>query len=757
MLRLVRAAKTSSLVVLVVLVALVASALAAIVGCGAPAPRPGEQVVLMPKWTLEIRGRPIAVVTLPAHLEDKLVERSGARAAEYTLHASVGVPREMRGRDLTLAIPMLASRARMIVDDHRIYALDAQTLGGYREAGPQRFRIPGERSDTDALDLEIVIDNAWSASAWIDSVPRLSATLDGDQAFNVVRIVNRVSASMGFAATVMLAFAYAALFLADRKRFAHGWQCVQAAATAVYPAFMLGFTQSVFGTRDLAVAATMLSVAVFANVRYMHVQFGLGKARFAWAIALPITVVVAIVAGGPFQVTRTVVPLILPQLLAATIFNCVLFVRAMRARPRAITIALSTFGWPVALVVAGGDMGWFLGLGELTGGFHLASAGMTAIAVLQATALMRDHVMSLRRADDLNVELVARVRAVEASNVEMQSLNDELRRQIAARSRELAESLGRMPDVAAPLLTLAPGDLVEDRYRVVGELGAGGMGAVYLVERVKDARRFALKVHQAGGTATSLARLAREAQLASQIDHPNTVTIVDVDVSQSGVLYIVMEHVDGPSLADLRDRFGDVQWALPLLRQIAEGLAAIHAASIVHRDLKPGNVFVAGGVAKIADFGISAHTEGTLDVAGPLDATVDVATTPSAGAPESSLTATGAIMGTPLYMAPEAARGARNAQPASDVFSFGVIAFEMLAGKLPFDAAAVVARLRGRSSPPPPSVAGTRAEIDPALAELVDRCLSADPAARPTASAIARALRERGDVAPDRAIASELR
>ncbi len=642
MLHLDRAAKRTSLFVLAVLAVLVASVLAAIVGCGAPAPRPGEQVVLIAKWTLEIRGRPIGVVTLPAHLEDKLVERSGARAAEYTLHASVGVPREMRGRDLTLAIPMLAARARMIVDDHRIYALDAQTLDGYREAGPQRFRIPGERSDTDALDLEIVIDNAWSASAWIDSVPRLSATLDGDQAFNVVRVVNRVSASMGFAATVMLAFAYAALFLADRKRFAHGWQCVQAAATAAYPAFMLGFTPSVFGTRDLAVTATMLSVAVFANVRYMHVQFGLGKARFAWGLALPITVVVAVVAGGPFQATRTVVPLILPQLLAATIFNCVLFVRAMRARPRAITLALSTFGWPLALLVAGGDMGWFLGLGELTGGFHLASAGMTAIAVLQATALMLDHVMSLRRADDLNVELSARVRAVEASN-------------------------------------------------------------------------------------------------------------------------IVMEHVDGPSLADLRDRFGDVRWALPLLRQIAEGLAAIHAASIVHRDLKPGNILVAGGVAKIADFGISARAEGALDVAGPLgvagplDATVDVATTPSAGAPESSLTATGAITGTPLYMAPEAARGARNAQPASDVFSFGVIAFEMLTGKLPFEAAAVVARLRGRSSPPPPSIAAPRAEVDPALAELVDRCLSADPTARPTAPEIARVLRERGDVARDHAIATDLR
>ncbi len=725
---------------LAALAALVAAILAAIVGCGAPPQRADAEVVSIAKWTLEIRGRPIEVVTLPAHFEDKLVERSGVRAAEYTLHASVGVPREMRGRDLTFAIPMLASRARMVVDDHRIYALDAQTLDGYREAGPQRFRIPAERSDTEALDLEIVVTNSWSASGWIDSVPRLSATLDGDEAFNLVRVVNRVSAATGFATTTMLAFAYAALFLADRKRFAHGWQCVQAAATAFYPAFMLGLTQSIFGTRDLAVAATMLSVAMFANFRYVHVHFGLGKARRVWGLALALTIVTAIVAGGPFMVTRTVVPLVLPQLLVATIFNCFLFVRAIRARPRTITLALSTFGWPVALLLSSGDSGWFLGMGELTGGLHLASAGMTVISILQATALMQDHVMSLRRADNLNVELASRVRAVEASNVEVQSLNDELRRQIAARSQQLAESLGRMPDVTAPRLTLAAGDLVEDRYRVVGELGAGGMGAVYLVERVKDARRFALKVHQAGGTGTSLARLAREAQLASQISHPNIVTIVDVDVSQSGVLYIVMEYVEGHSLADLHDRFGDVAWALPILQQIAEGLAAIHEASVVHRDLKPANVLIAGGVAKIADFGISARMDGALDTPGPLDVTVDVASLPPEPPNVSSLTATGAIMGTPLYMAPEAARGARKAQPASDVFSFGVIAFELLTGKLPFDASSVVARLRGRSSPPPPSVGATRPEIDATLADLVDRCLSADPAARPTAKDLGRAL-----------------
>jgi serine/threonine-protein kinase len=725
-------------VIAVVLTFIVAIA-AAVLGCTAPAPAPGELLVMIPTWTLEVHGRVVRTVTLPAHIEGDLVERSGARAKEYTLHTAVAIPPEMRGRDLTLAIPMLASRARMIADDHRIYALDAPTLDGYREPGPQRFRIPGERSDTDSLDFEIVVDNSWQPSAWIDSVPRLSATLDGDRAFNVVRVVNRVSASMGFAATVMLAFAYAALFLADRKRFAHGWQFVQAAATAFYPAFMLGMMQSLFGTRDLAVTATMLSVAVFVNVRYTHVQFGLGKVNRAWWFALPVTIVVAIVAGGPFQVTRAVVPLILPQLLAASIYNSFLFVRAMRARPRTTTLALSTFGWPVALIVANGDMGWFLGLGEWMGGFHLASAGMTVIAVLQATALMLDHVRSLRRADDLNVELAARVHAAEASNVEVRSLNDELRRQIAARSQQLAESLVRMPDVATTRLTLTPGDIVEDRYRVLGAIGSGGMGEVYLVERVKDSRKLALKVHQAGASGTSLARLAREAQLASQIDHPNAVTIVDVDVSSSGVLYIVMEYVDGPSLADLHEKFGDVAWALPLLRQIAEGLAAIHAASIVHRDLKPGNVLVANGVAKIADFGVSARLEGEVDTPGELDATVDASSTPKVPS-VASLTVTGAIMGTPLYMAPEATRGARKARPASDMFSFGVIAFEMLSGRLPFDAVAVMARLRGRSTPPPPSLSAVSADVEPEVAELVDKCLSEDPARRPTARAVADAL-----------------
>src|SRR5258706_12918284 len=172
-------------------------ALAIAVGCARPPPEPG--VVLIPTWDLEVRGKQPEPITLPAHLEEKLVERSGARASEYTLHTAVPVPPEMRGRNLTLTLPMLPARAHVIVDDHHVFAIDSPTFSGYREAGPQRFRIPSERSDEGSIDIEIVVSNTWTMAAWVDAVPRLSATLDGDRSFNVVRSVNRAAASTGLA------------------------------------------------------------------------------------------------------------------------------------------------------------------------------------------------------------------------------------------------------------------------------------------------------------------------------------------------------------------------------------------------------------------------------------------------------------------------------------------------------------------------------------------------------------------------------
>jgi len=708
--------------------ALVLMLLAGLTGCGAP---PDEKVVAIPTWDLEIGGRRVDSVTLPAHLEDKLVDRSGARAGEYTLHAAVPVPREMRGRDLTLVLPSLAARAHVIVDDHHVFAIDAPTFGGYREALPQRFRIPAERSDEGSIDVEIVVTNAWLPAAWVDAAPRLSATLDGDAATNRVRFANLVTSLAGTMATIVNAAMFGGLFLIDRRRRGYGWQGVQSLTAIPLSAFMLGITQRWFGVYDTVAMGVSLGVCAAASVEYTYAQFDLGRPRRAvWLIAI-VPALASVVAPGPFVAPKVVVPIVLVAVTFVLVPHVAVAVRAWRQRPRSWPLVVSSLAWPVGTLAAYPDCIWWLGYGDPAHGLRGAALATVIVAVVQAATLLHAHAASLRRADDLNVELAERVRALEESNVEVKSLNDELRRQIGARSEKLAESLARSSAIAQPL-ALRPGDVIEDRYRVVRELGAGGMGAVYLVERIRDARRFALKIQTSADSPEALARLAREAQLASQVAHPNIVAVVDVDVSQSGVLYIVMEHVDGKSLADMHDRFGDVAWAMPILRQIADGLAAIHAKSIVHRDMKPGNVLVAGDAAKIADFGISARAREWSEPD-------ELATTLDAAPQSSALTLTGAVMGTPLYMAPEAARGARYATAASDVFSFGVIAFEVLSGKLPFDAAEVVARLRGRSSPAP-SLRAVCTHLDGAVVEIVERCLLADPAARPTAAEIARAL-----------------
>jgi serine/threonine protein kinase len=193
-----------------------------------------------------------------------------------------------------------------------------------------------------------------------------------------------------------------------------------------------------------------------------------------------------------------------------------------------------------------------------------------------------------------------------------------------------------------------------------------------------------------------------------------------VDVARSGAVFLVMELVAGPTLEDQRKRFGDLSWARPILKQIAEGLAAVHAEGVVHRDLKPSNVLVTPeGTVKIADFGVS-----TLKT--PASGTD--ATTPE-------LTRTGAILGTPMYMAPELVNGARDASQQADVFSFGVLAYELACGRHPFGEPPACALLYG-STPPR---FGESCALPPALSALLDRCLAADAAKRPAASEIAAA------------------
>lgn len=315
-------------------------------------------------------------------------------------------------------------------------------------------------------------------------------------------------------------------------------------------------------------------------------------------------------------------------------------------------------------------------------------------------------------------------------NREMAQLNEELRTQIGTRSRLLAQTLASISADRAPIIEPRPGECVGGRYVIDRRLGAGGMGRVFAATRMADQRPVAIKwIHPSDSMSpVALARLAREAESAAAIDHPNVVRVLDIDMDAQGVLFLAMELVDGRSLHDERHRFGDVRWALPLLPQIADALAAIHAGGVIHRDLKPSNILLTGGRIKVVDFGI-AHP---YELASPQATTKVVALVPGRPVVDNALTQAGTILGSPRYMAPELATGMDRSSPAADIYSFGVVAYEMLSARSPHDQPPVIAISAGREPPPATPLAKSAPELEPWLGALVDRCLGS-ARQRPTA------------------------
>ena len=359
-------------------------------------------------------------------------------------------------------------------------------------------------------------------------------------------------------------------------------------------------------------------------------------------------------------------------------------------------------------------------------------------------------------------------------NARIQELNAELQRQVEARSQELSQALAQLAMQGQTEVDFDVGMVVDGRYRIESLIDEGSMGRVYRVTRLSDGAALALKVLRGRGNATELARFAREAHLAARLRSEHVVRLFDVQLSPHGFLYLVMELVTGGTIRDQRSRYGEIPWAADVIRQAALGLAAIHDCSIVHRDLKPSNLLVTGDderpVVKIADFGISAPFAVPGDLLGsdtrpgipqalvepgsdpdpvPVDIT-DRATatiqrpppllpsgTPEAGRSGLDLTSTGLVLGTPLYMAPEAAQGASLAGAPADVFSLGVIAFELLTGELPF----LVPPLMAQTSNREPVRRAPMRQLDPrvpeALEAVIERAISLDPSERPTAEELA--------------------
>jgi hypothetical protein len=407
---------------------------------------------------------------------------------------------------------------------------------------------------------------------------------------------------------------------------------------------------------------------------------------------------------APVRVLRPVGEGLIMTTLVVAIVTTVTLVRSGNRAGRILLAAIA-----ILLLTAVPDILSGLGFIEV----YTAKWGVLAFVLGMALLLYGQY-------DDKALALEGRIRDLDDKRREVEALNAELRHQIAERSRELVKSSsGQLRADDFP----RNGAIVAGRYRVLRELGSGAMGCVFEVERVLDGKKLALKA-MIGQHEDDSARFAREAEIAAKLHHPNLVSVLDVGIGAWGAPFMVMELVSGGSLADGEPL--DRAMALATLASIARGLEALHDAGVVHRDLKPSNVLVADGEVKLADFGIA-----RVDTTSPFDATIQ-------DGKGSHLTQTGALLGTPLYMAPEQARAAASVGPAADVFSFGVMAYQLLTGELPFAMPLVFRALAGASLPPPPTFRGL---VDEArLATLLDACLAYIPSNRPTAAVLAGAL-----------------
>jgi tRNA A-37 threonylcarbamoyl transferase component Bud32 len=292
------------------------------------------------------------------------------------------------------------------------------------------------------------------------------------------------------------------------------------------------------------------------------------------------------------------------------------------------------------------------------------------------------------------------------------------------------------------------GTLLAGRFRIEALLGRGGMGSVYLAQHVALQRRVAVKVirKELLSDVSISARFRREARAASRIDHPNVPRILDFGQAEDGRLYLAMERVEGPTLAQVLREEGPLALArvLGFLIQIADALQSAHSVHVIHRDLKPSNIVVTHPPGreeqiKVLDFGL-AKIMGLAATMG--------------------LTAQGDVFGTPEYLAPERCQDGPD-DPRSDLYSLGIVGFELLAGRVPWTGRiAQVIASHITEVPPAPSTASPRGDITPSLDALILRCLAKKLDDRfQTGAALGAALREQlGELhAPQGPFASPLR
>jgi serine/threonine-protein kinase len=254
-----------------------------------------------------------------------------------------------------------------------------------------------------------------------------------------------------------------------------------------------------------------------------------------------------------------------------------------------------------------------------------------------------------------------------------------------------------------------PGDTLAGKYQVIRKLGEGGMGVVYEAMHTRIQQRVAIKMllPEVLDLPEVVPRFEREARAAGKLRSDNTARVLDVDLSENGLPYMVMEYLDGVDLGHMLEKNGalPVQEAVDYVLQACNAMAEAHAEGVIHRDLKPSNLFVTHGrKVKVLDFGISKLENDK----------------------EARVTATQAVVGTPLYMSPEQVRSAKHVDARTDIWSLGIILYELVTGRTPFEGSTTAAAAAICIDNPPP-IATFRQDVPPELEYAIMIALQKEP------------------------------